>query len=145
MVVRQSSYLTSFSRTHCLQLPPPMQDAWSWQLRGRCLGYPLEVFFPEDRLKSGLRQRENEAKLICRQCPVLAECREHALRTPEQHGVWGAMTARERARELRSAQSDQPIRNSCISARRSGSASTCSTRASRTSASPDTCSPSLSI
>jgi len=31
---------------------------------------------------------------------LLAQCREHALRTPEAHGIWGAMTAQERAREL---------------------------------------------
>ena len=99
-MVRQSSYLTSFARTHCLRLPPPVEDKWSWQLQGNCLGYPLDVFFPEDRLKSGLRRREEAAKRICQGCPVLPECREHALKTPEQHGVWGAMTPRERAREL---------------------------------------------
>jgi WhiB family redox-sensing transcriptional regulator len=99
-VTRQSSYLTSFGRTHCLTLPPPTEDAWSWQLRGKCLGYPVEVFFPDDRQRSVQRRRENAAKLICRQCPVLEQCRDHALRTPEQHGVWGAMTARERAKTL---------------------------------------------
>jgi WhiB family redox-sensing transcriptional regulator len=29
---------------------------------------------------------------------VLAQCRTHALKTPEAYGVWGAMTAAERAR-----------------------------------------------
>ncbi len=55
-MARQSSYLTSFARMHCVRLPPPVEDAWSWQLRGNCLGYPLDVFFPEDVLKSGLRR-----------------------------------------------------------------------------------------
>jgi WhiB family transcriptional regulator, redox-sensing transcriptional regulator len=96
---RQTSYLTSFARTHCLRLPPPVQDAWNWQLHGNCLGYPLDVFFPENTVGSGLRRREEAAKQICRGCPVLAQRREHALRTPEQHGVWGAMTPGERARE----------------------------------------------
>ena len=99
-MARESSYLTSFARTHCLRLPPPVEDAWDWQRRGSCLGYPIDVFFPEDRLKSGLHRREAAAKRICLGCPVLVQCREHALRTPEQHGVWGAMTPRERAREL---------------------------------------------
>ena len=97
-MTRQSGYLTSFKRTHCLRLPPPTDDAWSWQLRGSCLGYPVEVFFPEERARSRQRQRESVAKRICLECPVLAECREHALRTPEQHGIWGAMTATERSR-----------------------------------------------
>ena len=96
---RQSSYLTSFARTHCLRLPPPVEDAWNWQLQGSCLGYPLDVFFPEDTLRSDLRRHEEAAKQICRRCPVLTQCREHALSTPEQHGVWGAMTPTERARQ----------------------------------------------
>jgi WhiB family redox-sensing transcriptional regulator len=28
---------------------------------------------------------------------VIAECREHAMRTPETYGIWGATTPRERA------------------------------------------------
>lgn len=99
-MTRHASYLTSFSRTHCLELPPPTEDAWSWQKHGKCLGHPVEVFFPDDRPASLRRREEVAAKIICRQCPVLEECRDHALRTPEQHGVWGAMTANERATEL---------------------------------------------
>lgn len=30
---RQSSYLTSVACTHCLRLPPPVEDAWNWQLQ----------------------------------------------------------------------------------------------------------------
>jgi WhiB family transcriptional regulator, redox-sensing transcriptional regulator len=100
-MARQSSYLTSFGRSHCLRLPRATEAAWEWQLRGSCLGYPIELFFPEEHGRSATRRRqENEAKNICRQCPVLSECRAHALRTPEFHGIWGAMTAAERAREL---------------------------------------------
>lgn len=99
-MARQSSYLTSFARTHCLRLPPANEDSWSWQLQGKCLGYPPEVFFPEDESRRSRRLHEDQAKRICRECPVLAQCREHALRTPETHGVWGAMTAQERTREL---------------------------------------------
>jgi len=97
-MTRQSRYLTSFGATQCLRLPPAIADAWDWQLRGSCLGQPLEVFFPDDDSRSIRRRREEAAKRICRQCPVLAECRDHAFRTPEHHGIWGAMTAGERAR-----------------------------------------------
>ncbi len=99
-MARQSSYLTSFARTQCLRLPPATESAWSWQLRGSCLGQPLDMFFPDDHAGLNRRRRENAAKLICGECPVLAQCREHALRTPEPFGIWGAMTAQERAREL---------------------------------------------
>ncbi|TSD40537.1 WhiB family transcriptional regulator [Rhodococcus sp. KBS0724] len=42
-------------------------------------------------------RRENAAKKICGDCPVRSHCLTHALDTPEPHGVWGAMTERERA------------------------------------------------
>ncbi|MGA5536838.1 WhiB family transcriptional regulator [Mycolicibacterium nivoides] len=47
-----------------------------------------------------LRRREDAAKAICQACPVLARCRAHALSAPEPYGIWGAMTARERAVKL---------------------------------------------
>lgn len=86
--------------TRAHHLPPPRSDDWSWQLQGRCRGYPSEVFFPESEDRQSRRGREAAAKQICGGCAVVALCREHALNTPEVHGVWGAMTARERARLL---------------------------------------------
>lgn len=79
-------------------LPRPLFDEWRWQMGGRCRDYPAEMFFPESEGRNGLRRREEQAKEICRGCPVLTACREHALRTPEVYGIWGAMTACERAR-----------------------------------------------
>jgi WhiB family transcriptional regulator, redox-sensing transcriptional regulator len=80
------------------QAPASTGDDWSWQLRGRCLDFPTELFFPEEEARKRIRrEREQLAKRICLQCPVLRACREHALRTPEKYGVWGATTARERA------------------------------------------------
>ncbi len=72
---------------------------WSWQLRARCQAFPTELFFPEEEKRKRIRrEREELAKRICRDCPVRELCRDHALRTPERHGVWGAMTTRERLR-----------------------------------------------
>ena len=66
---------------------------------GCCQDSPAELFFPEDEESKRIRrEREEQAKRICRDCPVLAVCREHALSTPEKHGVWGAMTTQERLR-----------------------------------------------
>jgi len=36
------------------------------------------------------------AKAICAACPVLAQCREHALKTREPYGVWGGMSEEDR-------------------------------------------------
>ena len=72
---------------------------WSWQLRGSCQEFSAELFFPEEEPRRRIRrEREEQAKRICRDCPVLATCREHALTTPERYGVWGAMTTQERLR-----------------------------------------------
>ncbi|MGV9796908.1 WhiB family transcriptional regulator [Mycobacterium sp. NPDC003449] len=99
-MTKQSSYLTVFQKMQPQALPRPILEEWNWQLEGSCQGYPSEVFFPESEGRQGRRQREEAAKEICRECPVLARCRDHALKTPEVHGVWGAMTARERAKAL---------------------------------------------
>ncbi|WP_353360390.1 WhiB family transcriptional regulator [Mycobacterium sp.] len=96
---RQASYLTSATKARPLRLPSATADEWEWQRYGRCRGIPSEIFFPEDDGRDGCRRREAQAKRICQDCPVVTACREHALRTPERYGVWGAMSARERARQ----------------------------------------------
>jgi WhiB family redox-sensing transcriptional regulator len=86
------------SREASVSPPRPLLDDWTWQERGSCRRSAPEIFFPEDAGRSGLRAREELAKQICRRCPVLARCREHALTVGESHGVWGAMSARERTK-----------------------------------------------
>lgn len=71
-------------------------EFWSWQLRGNCVDSPAELFFPESEPRHLRRQREEQAKLICRTCPVLDICRSHAASVPERYGIWGATTPRER-------------------------------------------------
>lgn len=39
---------------------------------------------------------QQQAKLICRGCPVIAECLADALDHQTEFGVWGGMTERER-------------------------------------------------
>ena len=33
---------------------------------------------------------------MCRQCPVIQECRSHALEVGEPYGVWGGLSESER-------------------------------------------------
>ena len=42
-------------------------------------------------------RRDERAKQVCATCPVLQQCREHALAAREPYGVWGGMTEDERA------------------------------------------------
>ena len=41
------------------------------------------------------------AMSVCRQCPVQAECLEHALNVPEVHGIWGGLMEKDRRMEVR--------------------------------------------
>jgi WhiB family redox-sensing transcriptional regulator len=40
-------------------------------------------------------RQEQVAKDICRQCPVIMECRECAINFGEQHGIWGGLNPKE--------------------------------------------------
>lgn len=42
------------------------------------------------------RERLAKAKAVCGRCPVLKECRKHALELPEEYGIWGGLTEEER-------------------------------------------------
>ncbi|MBB4071504.1 WhiB family transcriptional regulator [Leucobacter sp. OH2974_COT-288] len=68
--------------------------ALSWQARALCAETDPEAFFPE---KGGSTR---EAKRICEQCEVRAQCLEYALENDERFGIWGGLSERER-RKLR--------------------------------------------
>jgi WhiB family redox-sensing transcriptional regulator len=54
-----------------------------------------EIFYPVSD------EDAEEAKAICRGCPVRETCLEFALVNRERDGVWGGATERERRRMLR--------------------------------------------
>ncbi|MFB9573149.1 WhiB family transcriptional regulator [Streptomyces yanii] len=64
-----------------------------WVDRGLCRTQPERMF------AEGAAQ--NEAKTVCFKCPVQLDCLAYALDHREEHGVWGAMTERERRSLLR--------------------------------------------
>lgn len=66
-----------------------------WRLRARCRGMDIAVFYLDDDNPKAQPQRERTAKNICRRCSVIAECRQYAINSGEQHGVWGGLTPRE--------------------------------------------------
>lgn len=84
------------------RLPGPNADIWNWQLHGSCRGADSSVFFHPDGERGRARaQRENRAKAICLSCPVLAQCRRHALSVGEPYGIWGGMSESERDAVIR--------------------------------------------
>ena len=73
-------------------------DDWEWQKNAACRGMGDETFFhPPDERDPARSQRISQAKAICQSCPVIDECRLHALRVREPYGIWGGLSEDERA------------------------------------------------
>jgi WhiB family transcriptional regulator, redox-sensing transcriptional regulator len=84
------------------RLPGPNTDRWDWQLQGSCRGLDSAYFFhPEYERGAARNARTSRAKVICGRCPVLEECRRHALAVREPYGIWGGLTEHEREVRLR--------------------------------------------
>jgi len=62
-----------------------------------------DFFHPDAERGSSKRRRDAKAKAICADCPVIAQCRAHALQVHEPYGVWGGLTEDERSRLLSAA------------------------------------------
>ena len=83
------------------QLLPVDDFLRPWQDQAACRAEQSELFFPARSERASVRtRRENRAKAICAPCPVLQECREHALRVQEPAGIWGGLTEDERMQVL---------------------------------------------
>jgi WhiB family transcriptional regulator, redox-sensing transcriptional regulator len=65
-------------------------DPLAWQGDALCAETDPEAFFPE---KGGSTR---EAKKICAQCDVKAQCLEFALSIDARFGIWGGLSERER-------------------------------------------------
>jgi len=46
------------------------------------------------------RRRDAHAKAVCHRCPVITDCRHHALAVAEPYGVWARLSAEEREEDL---------------------------------------------
>ena len=80
------------------RLPQPVSEEWDWQLFAACRGMDVEMFFhPLEEGRRDRTRRIEQAKVICHSCPVIIECRQHALTTREPYGIWGGLSEMERA------------------------------------------------
>lgn len=66
-----------------------------WRTRAACLTEDPELFFPIGNTGPALVQIE-EAKVVCRRCPVMETCLKWAMDTGQDAGVWGGMSEDER-------------------------------------------------
>lgn len=78
-----------------------------WTTQAACIGIPVEVFFPEQGCTPHFIA---EAKAICASCPVVSECLNHALTTPEPAGIWGGTTPKARERMGRPQPYQRPLK-----------------------------------
>ncbi|MET8999393.1 WhiB family transcriptional regulator [Amycolatopsis sp. Hca4] len=79
------------------RLPNVVAEEWDWQLHGSCRGADSSLFFHTDNERGSARERrEARAKAICQSCPVLAQCRTHAMTVQEPYGIWGGLGEIER-------------------------------------------------
>ena len=66
-----------------------------WRHAAACLAEDPELFFPLGTTGPAVFQVE-EAKTVCRRCPVVSNCLAWALTAGVDHGVWGGYTEEER-------------------------------------------------
>jgi WhiB family transcriptional regulator, redox-sensing transcriptional regulator len=64
----------------------------AWTEQALCRKADPEVFFPPKG------DAGKQAKDICAQCPVRAECLDYAIKADEKHGIWGGLNRAERQR-----------------------------------------------
>jgi WhiB family transcriptional regulator, redox-sensing transcriptional regulator len=77
---------------------PPLTENLDWQLSATCRGMDVDVFYHPPAERNHQRERRiTQAKAICAQCPVINQCRQHALKAQEPYGIWGGLSEHERA------------------------------------------------
>ena len=80
------------SLTELPALPSEPIGVNDWMTDGLCLQSDPDLFFPERGGSS------KQAKRICADCPVAANCLAWALSNGERHGVWGGTSEGDRRR-----------------------------------------------
>ncbi|MDQ0964029.1 WhiB family redox-sensing transcriptional regulator [Streptomyces sp. B4I13] len=66
-----------------------------WRQHAACRREDPDLFFPIGTSGPALMQEE-QAKTVCRRCPVQEACLEWAMETDQTLGVWGGRSETER-------------------------------------------------
>lgn len=92
-----------------LPIGPPPPGPWADD--AHCLGLPTEIFYAP---KGGRPDYYDEARAICGQCDVEAECLTYAIELPEKDdwGFWGGTSAADRRRIRKSWRTGEPLKPS---------------------------------
>src|SRR6188472_4422415 len=81
-------------------LPTPQDNGMNatehdWRRNAACTSHHPELFFPIGTAGPALAQQE-QARQICRGCPVRLACLEWAINVGADHGIWGGLSEQER-------------------------------------------------
>lgn len=66
-----------------------------WRQYAACRDEDTDLFFPVGTGGPAVGQAE-EAKAVCRDCPVARQCLSWALETKQRYGIWGGLDEDER-------------------------------------------------
>ncbi len=75
---------------------PKRYSQQSWMGSAACQGRTALFFAPKAERPQARERREAKARVLCRSCPVLQECRWYA-RLHREYGLWGGESEEERA------------------------------------------------
>lgn len=67
-----------------------------WMDEAACKG-SSEFFYADSTDKKENTKKESQAKIICKKCPVSAECLLFAIENDESFGIWGSFAPKERS------------------------------------------------
>lgn len=93
-----------------------------WAERAACRGVDDEIFFPpgvdgshKGRPPTARMDKDwEDARAVCRRCPVRLECLEFALATGQEYGMWGGLTPPERRAEAAQRQRSRTSTGVCV-------------------------------
>ena len=88
-------FVKAFTFTSNLHVIPREVAAMDWRHNAVCREEDPELFFPIGNTGPALLQIE-EAKAVCRRCPVMEQCLQWALESGQDSGVWGGLSEDER-------------------------------------------------
>jgi len=74
----------------------PVAGTTAWRSQAACRESDTRLFYP-----TGRNPDCGPATAICRTCPVVDACLQHAIDHREHHGIWGGRTPDERRRLAR--------------------------------------------
>src|SRR5689334_14727722 len=93
---RERIHKRRWGRRRALPLRPSEEkDDMDWRHRAICRDEDPELFFPIGNTGPALLQIE-QAKAVCRRCPVISQCLAWALESGQDAGVWGGLSEDER-------------------------------------------------